>query len=320
MPTASFSYDVATNRVANHGWITNVINTRFIWLLLGSMATWGSDSPWRKLRQDYGLHTPWPVMEGLGPRTQAMIPTICSWDTTLWPFPTDVSQHWIATGYLAMPERDNADADDVQVWIRKRRAEAERAGVAPRKLLYVGMGSWAHHNRTLLTDIVLDTIHTLNMDAVALRSTVDDRHFPPEIKVVEPGTLDHSRLFPLCSVIIHHGGAGTASQVIRSSRPGVCVPAMHFQETWGAPMEQYGAGVLLTQQELTASWHADGINALTAAVEKARLPAVEAKARELGDRARRHGGAATAVDFMEMKLKELVNARDGGFGGKNSEL
>jgi hypothetical protein len=74
----------------------------------------------------------------------------------------------------------------------------------------------------LIFDILYQTLTDLDMDAIALSSTVDNRAH--NLKLV--GDLDQASTFPQWEVIVHHGGAGSASQSIHSGRPGVTVTSI----------------------------------------------------------------------------------------------
>ena len=299
MVNSEVSYDPSVNRITNHGYFQNLLGTRLIWVAVGAIATFGKESPWRQIRSELGLSTSWPVMEALGPRIQAKIPTFCTWDPVLWPLPSDISHHWHATGFFhtADVDTDEDDITDLDRWISKRRK---------RPLLYFGMSSFDHHNRTLFSEVLLDTALTLDMDVVTLRKTVAENYkFPSDrIKVVD--LVDHRSLFPKCTAIIHHGGAGTASQVIRSGRPGVCLPAMPFQQTWGARLVELGAGILLTPDDLVAAW-LNSTNALTAAIQQATSPSVVAGAKKLAEHAQKQGGVQQAADLIIDYLATLAS-------------
>ena len=92
---------------------------------------------------------------------------------------------------------------------------------------------------------------------------------------------------------------------IRSGRPGVCIPAMHFQETWGAKLEEIGAGVLLTQKELMAKWAASE-NALVDAIRKAMMPSVVKCAGEHGEAAKKSGGVQLGADTVLSYVRDIA--------------
>ena len=51
---------------------------------------------------------------------------------------------------------------------------------------------------------------------------MDPENVPKDIIFI--GSAPHDKLFPLCSVVVHHGGAGTTAAGLRAGRPTVIVP------------------------------------------------------------------------------------------------
>jgi hypothetical protein len=317
MPNAAYSYDPTINRIEDHGWIPNLLNARALGLLAGIINTIHPASHWRQLRAAYNLTTPYPWMEALEPRTLASIPCICTWNPTLWPRPSDFSPHWHVTGFFeTIPlehggggDTDTASShqDPAIAWHEARKAARRAEGLAERPLLHFALGSFDHHNRTAFTEILLDTLETLGMDAVAAPTTVDDRAMPASVLVLKE--MDHGLLFPRCAVVVHHGGAGTLAQCIRSGRPGVCIPAMHFQAYGCARLESIGAGRLLLQPAFMAAWAA-GRNLLTEAVRQVLEPAVVARARELSIATEQSGGVKLGAQIMLGYLGNLSLAHE----------
>jgi hypothetical protein len=74
----------------------------------------------------------------------------------------------------------------------------------------------------LIFDILYQTLTDLDMDAIALSSTVDNRAH--NLKLVDD--LDQVSTFPQWEAIVHHGGAGSASKSIHSGQPGGTVPSI----------------------------------------------------------------------------------------------
>jgi UDP:flavonoid glycosyltransferase YjiC (YdhE family) len=113
-------------------------------------------------------------------------------------------------------------------------------------------------------------------------------------------------------VIVHHGGAGTASQCIRSGKPCLCLPSMPFQEIWGARMEEYGAGSLLRPSDALHAWKTNRTNLLISAIARATTTRSRERAAELAEQASRmtrEAGVALAADKVEFHLRELLSRR-----------
>jgi UDP:flavonoid glycosyltransferase YjiC (YdhE family) len=51
----------------------------------------------------------------------------------------------------------------------------------------------------------------------------------------------HRDLAPLCSAVVHHGGAGTSHAALRAGRPSVVVPFIFEQNLWARRLREVGA-------------------------------------------------------------------------------
>lgn len=84
------------------------------------------------------------------------------------------------------------------------------------------------------------------------------------------------------------------------------MPAMPFQEIWGAQLEDFGAGVMLRPSEMLAAWQENSTNLLMKAVQRAMTPSVQKKASKLGVLARdRTGGVKLAANKIIKHLEAL---------------
>jgi len=232
LPTAAYSFTPDVTRVADFGKRWNVFNHRMFGVLFGIVMTFGPTSEWRRYRTELGLRTPWPFMELFSPTRMADFPVFYTADPILWKPPSDRPRHWYSTGYFVTKDEElpvSRQTVELEEWIEMRR---EQNLDNPRRLFYFGQGSFSHHDRAAYTEILLDSSEKLHLDVVALSSTVDTASpLPPHIRVEDD--VDQERLFPMCDVVSHHGGAGSASQCIRGGKPGVGLPSMPSQvQTW----------------------------------------------------------------------------------------
>lgn len=65
---------------------------------------------------------------------------------------------------------------------------------------------------------------------------------PPDDRVLFIERAPHAALFAKCSVIVHHGGAGTTHTTIAAGRPSVIVPHAADQFFWGDLLHDRGLG------------------------------------------------------------------------------
>ena len=112
--------------------------------------------------------------------------------------------------------------------------------------------------------------------------------------VHEAPSCPHAWLFPRCSAVVHHGGAGTLAVGLRSGCPTVICPFIFDQEYFGRLIEEYRCGVVtapardLTLEELTA--------ALKKVLEDGTYRAGTA---QLAHILTTEHGVANAIDFIE---------------------
>jgi UDP:flavonoid glycosyltransferase YjiC (YdhE family) len=114
--------------------------------------------------------------------------------------------------------------------------------------------------------------------------------------VIGVGATRHETLFPRCSVVVHHGGAGTTAAAVRAGVPQVVVPHAADQPYWGRRMADLGvAADPIARKDLTPE-----------RLHRALGVALSAQAREaaylLGQRVRAEDGAGDAAALIHAHL------------------
>jgi sterol 3beta-glucosyltransferase len=103
----------------------------------------------------------------------------------------------------------------------------------------------------------------------------------------------HSEIFPHCSVVVHHGGAGTSHAAARAGRPSVVVAHVVDQLFWAAALRRAGiAGAPLERRSLTADRLARRIREVVGSEEMSR------RARQVGEAMRGEDGVKAAVESI----------------------
>ncbi|MHB8881120.1 MAG: glycosyltransferase [Thermodesulfovibrionales bacterium] len=111
----------------------------------------------------------------------------------------------------------------------------------------------------------------------------------------------HHIIFPYCSAVVHHGGAGTTQSATAAGCPSIVVAHMTDQVFWGNELRRLGiAPGLLNRQSVTAEKLAAAIISVLAS------PDMKAKASELGERLRQEDGVGRAVEEIEKKAAPLL--------------
>jgi sterol 3beta-glucosyltransferase len=74
----------------------------------------------------------------------------------------------------------------------------------------------------------------------------------------------HARVFPHCSAVVHHGGAGTSQAALRAGVPSVVVAHTAEQELWGRELQRLGvAGAPIARRRATAAGLASALRQVT---------------------------------------------------------
>ncbi len=111
----------------------------------------------------------------------------------------------------------------------------------------------------------------------------------------------HSLVMPRCAASVHHAGAGSASQAMRSGKPSVAVPFVNDEFDIAHRMENLGVSAYLPASKL-ARVERGARSLATALSEVTTNPAFANRARELGQLIRVENGAATAAAAIESSI------------------
>ncbi len=154
----------------------------------------------------------------------------------------------------------------------------------------IGFGSMSLENPQATTALVLEAVKAAGGRAVLLAGWggLKTLELPREVIALE--SAPHSFLYPRCSAVVHHGGAGTTAAALRAGVPAVVVPFHGDQFFWARRVHEVGTGPkAVLRKKLTAQALATALKEATSnagMVEKARL---------LGEQVRAEDGVGRAV-------------------------
>jgi UDP:flavonoid glycosyltransferase YjiC (YdhE family) len=78
--------------------------------------------------------------------------------------------------------------------------------------------------------------------------------FPSSEQTFTVQRSPYKKVFPRCSLVVHHGGAGTTQSALLTGRPAIIVAHVSDQFFWGAELERLGvAGKTLNRKGLKPS-------------------------------------------------------------------
>lgn len=112
-------------------------------------------------------------------------------------------------------------------------AEARAFAAAGAPPLYVGLGSLEAETPDALVHAVFSALDARGLRAFVSAGLADRLSPLQKAKHQVIGHVPHTALFPLCSAILHHGGAGTLDTALRAGIPQVIIP-QRLDQFWHA--------------------------------------------------------------------------------------
>jgi UDP:flavonoid glycosyltransferase YjiC (YdhE family) len=107
------------------------------------------------------------------------------------------------------------------------------------------------------------------------------------------GHAAHHAIFPRCSAVVHHAGAGTTHAVCRAGKASVPVFFANDQRFWAALLHRMGVAARpVSRGSLKAS-------RLAAALRQATRPEVQAAAEAVGRSMASEDGVLTAIQTLD---------------------
>jgi sterol 3beta-glucosyltransferase len=259
-------------RVLNY--LSHVLSARVTW--------WTSRLGFEQVRRKAGLPNRklfWPFAED-PPRPRT--PILCAWSPVILPPSSDWPPHVHVTGYYFLPPD--------QAYQPPRELDSFlKAGKPP---ICISFGSMVNKDAERIDQVIRDSLKQTNNRGIILSgwSDVKDRS-SHDLLYLE--AAPHDWLLPRCSMIIHHGGAGTTSAGLRAGIPSIVVPFMADQPFWGRRVHAIGAGprpILVNKLS---------VRALTQAIAEAETDAIRERAQAIGQKVSAEEGVANAVRVIE---------------------
>lgn len=181
--------------------------------------------------------------------------------------------------------------------------------------VYFGWGSMGQGGKELTAKVVM-ALKELNQRGIVVagwgktgRDQLEDAELIEYAKdnVFFAPALPHEWLFPQCSCIVHHGGAGTVAANFRAGRPGLIMPCMPQtdQTDWARRVKHLGVGghgvhpTKITSEELAG--------AIRECIDN---EAVCRKAKALGDQLRAEHGTGDAIAVIKSYIEGPVATGD----------
>ncbi|KAJ3277773.1 hypothetical protein HK104_002983 [Borealophlyctis nickersoniae] len=216
------------------------------------------------------------------------VPHCYCWSPNLIPKPADWGSHIDIAGFFFLDlASDYTPPADLTAFLE--------AGEPP---VYIGFGSIVVNDPDGMTDIVFGAIKGAGVRAIVSKGWGGiGAHGTVPDNVYLIGNCPHDWLFPRCSAVVHHGGAGTTAAALLAGKPTVIVPFFGDQPFWGAMVAAMKVGpVPVPHKRLTAK-------RLAKRISFALAPEIRTNAAELGIKMRAERGVAAGVRSFHQHLE-----------------
>jgi sterol 3beta-glucosyltransferase len=256
-------------------WLTHAFAAKLSW--------WGSRMGFEQVRRRAGLPKRklfWPFIDSPDRRRT---PILCAWSPEVVPPSMDWPQSVHITGYYFFPL-------DASYQPPAELASFLEAGAPP---VCISFGSMVNKKAVEIDRIVRDALKRTGNRGVILsgwagikaESTAD---------LLYLDAASHDWLFPKCSMVIHHGGAGTTAAGLRAGVPNIVVPFTADQPFWGRQVHVIGAGPKpIPVKKLS-------VERLVGTMTEADDQALRNRAQEVGRKIQSEDGVSIAVRWIEM--------------------
>ncbi|MBE9060411.1 glycosyltransferase [cf. Phormidesmis sp. LEGE 11477] len=218
------------------------------------------------------------------------VPILYGYSSAVMPVPNDWKNSSHVTGYWFL------DCD--KAWEPPAELAAFLAeGEAP---VYVGFGSMAARDARYTTNLILEAIQKVKTRAILAIGwgglfDLELSEIPENVYMLE--SAPHDWLFPRCSAVVHHGGAGTTGAGLRAGKPTVVCPFFGDQPFWGKQIYKLEVGPQPIPQKHLST------DSLTQAIREAiSSPRMRQNAESIGEKISAEDGVAQAIQIVKRHL------------------
>ncbi|MBJ6362494.1 glycosyltransferase [Paenibacillus sp. GCM10012307] len=242
----------------------------------------------------------WRIKLGLAPSRGTLfnkiehqnIPVMQAFSQALIAHPKDWGKHVVITGQWKIPsqyvpEQEKAELDkNLVAWLDE--------GPPP---IYFGFGSLPVLEPQQMIDMAVAIAHALQTRAIIASGWSDmdngGNRLPDTVRMIK--SANHELLFPRCSTIIHHGGAGTTHTAIESGVPSIICSTYADQPFWGERIVELGIGRHIPFSKLNQE-------KLLQAIRELQDPVVYKIAATVAKQMKAENGLETALKFLERQI------------------
>ncbi|KAL8524420.1 hypothetical protein ACS0TY_014129 [Phlomoides rotata] len=163
--------------------------------------------------------------------------------------------------------------------------------------IYIGFGSMPLEDSSKTMNTILEALQITGQRGIIDRGWGDlgaQSNIPDNVFLLVD--CPHDWLFPQCSAVVHHGGAGTTATGLKAGCPTTIVPFFGDQFFWGEIMYQKGLGPApIPISQLS-------VESLSEAIRFMLQPEVKSRAVKLAECIENEDGVGAAVDAFHRHL------------------
>lgn len=167
--------------------------------------------------------------------------------------------------------------------------------------IYMTFGSMMSFDPAIheITHLMVDAVRLADCRAIIQSHWDDISDIPENPLIYKISSAPHQYIFPHCSAVVHHGGAGTTQSSTLSGCPSVVVAHIADQPFWGRELHRLGvAPKPLHRRSVTAKKLSEKIKTVLASA------AIKEKAQRISEIMKREDGVRRAVQLIENLSQE----------------
>ncbi|XP_073305404.1 sterol 3-beta-glucosyltransferase UGT80B1-like isoform X2 [Primulina huaijiensis] len=213
------------------------------------------------------------------------LPTGYMWSPNVVPKPNDWGPLVDVVGYCFINLGSKYEpTEEFLQWIKKSDEP-----------IYIGFGSMPLEDSKKTTVIILEALKNTGQRGIIDRGWGNlDENIPDNVFLLVD--CPHDWLFPQCSAVVHHGGAGTTATGLQAGCPTTIVPFFGDQFFWGERVYQKGLGPApIPISQLS-------VESLSEAIQFMLQPEVKSRVMELALHIQNEDGVGAAVDAFHRHL------------------
>jgi vancomycin aglycone glucosyltransferase len=170
------------------------------------------------------------------------------------------------------------------------------SGNAP---IYIGFGSMTDSESASTSKFLNNLVQQSKHHFIISRGWANLRFSRSYSNVLFIDNVPHAKLFPLMSVIIHHGGAGTTSIAAKAGIPQIIVPYGMDQYYWGNRIMKLRIGIMIKKRKnLSVALLVNSINTIIC------NPEYNENAKRVMNLIKNNNGTEDAVNYILNKFND----------------